>query len=143
MERHLGQFETPLRAARHDPWLRKGAFWGALHRVLLDLADSHPDWVFWPYEALCEDPAAQFSAIATALGWPFHAEAAARVMPDVRTSSRDQGSTRKRSREMASIWRARMSPEAIDAVSGIAAQFVPEGSLGARAPDAGRSSQSW
>jgi len=140
---HLGEFEDTLRAARHDPWLRKGAFWGALHRVFLNQAAQHPEWLFWPYEAICTDPELQFEAIAGALGWPFHREAFRRSSPGTSASSRDRGSTRKRSGEMASIWRSRLSAAAIDAVTGIAREFVPPGRLATLSPVPGAVKDGW
>ncbi|WP_191621205.1 hypothetical protein [Marinihelvus fidelis] len=143
LRKHLSRHEQLLRQAGKDPWLRKGAFWGALHHVFLAQSMDHPDWVLWPYESLCAEPEAQFQALARSLDFDVDDNALRRALPSVRHNSPDSGSTRRHSQSMPASWRKRLSAAAIDAVEGIAREFVPRGALAARSPTTAIHSDSW
>lgn len=142
MKRHLAPYESALRASRGDTWLRRGAFWGALHRVFLDQLNRGNDWVIWPYESLCANPDAQFAAIARRLGLP--ATGSAPETTHARTGARrDTGSTRRPSESMADVWRKRLTPGQVDAVTGAATTLLPRGAFRPWLPAEAHSNAAW
>lgn len=105
---HLEPWLPQLELCIADPWASLGAFWAAVHHVLRRQAGE--DWLFLSYEALCLTPAEAFGALSR------HLDLA--VAPPARDGAHrgDPGSTVKDSRRMATIWRERLSPAAVDAV---------------------------
>jgi hypothetical protein len=125
MREYLGCYEDVMRRATNDKWLNRGAFWAAIHKVLIEQMASHPDWVLSKYENLCSDPNGQFSSLAQKLVLELNGNARSKIQLDstkTRTSS-DAGSTRRESRLMPYIWKQRMTKGEIDAVMGVVAEF--------------------
>ena len=123
MEEYLGAYEDVMCRATKDKWLNRGAFWAAIHKVLIEQGTSNPEWNFCRYEDLCSDPFGQFSALADKLGLEFNKSMHKKIKLMSIGTSTDPGSTRRNSGSMPDIWQERMSRGQIDAVMGIVKEF--------------------
>lgn len=123
MRDHLGRYEDVMRRATNDKWLNFGAFWAAIHRVLIEQMTDHPHWDLCKYEDLCQDPSGQFSDLTRKLGLELSGNAHSKMLLNSTRISKDPGSTRRESSLMPHIWKQRMTKGQIDAVKGIVSEF--------------------
>lgn len=124
MQDHLERFRDTMRQAGTDKWLTRGAIWGAVHTVFADqLRRQHSDWHLCKYEDLCVDPVRQFYALSENLGLEIGHNTRDKIRSLSEGDGSDAGNTRRNSATMPEIWRKRMSPGQIDAVTGIVREF--------------------
>ena len=124
MDEYLGEFSDLLERAEQDPWLRLGAFWGAVHFVAFKQLNRYAHWHLCIYEDLCNDPIRQVLAVTERLGLGSLNNSTLKLLNSRRNQNEgDSGSTRKDSKKMPEIWKERLSPHQIDAVIGVVAEF--------------------
>lgn len=123
MSNHLGRYEDILRVAMKDKWLGRGAFWGAIHKVLCLQSVAKSDWYFWKYEDLCRHPLKQFSELTGKLKLPETSFDLNESRIGNTNKGQDSGSTERNSILMPGVWRQRMSRGEIDAVMGAVDEF--------------------
>jgi hypothetical protein len=122
MAEHLAPYEALLGSVRSDPWLSRGALWGATHRVLLNQAAQQAQWRMVSYEQLCLNPRAEFARLGDWLGLRLELDEKLFSASGANSLS-DPGSTRRDSRRMPAVWQQRLSPGQADAVLGAAQAF--------------------
>ena len=120
---HLDPFRDVLNRAKNDKWLTRGAIWASIHVVYTNQAKTHPDWLLFKYEDICNDPSGQFTSMATKLGLELSRGALEKIESLSTAESKDPGSTRRKSKAMPSVWQQRMSDGEVDAVMGIVGEF--------------------
>ena len=128
-EKLLEDFLGPYKAHLERPagfFFQLGAYWGAVHHVLLQQAERNPGWQFVTHEALCLEGAAGFRAILDRFGVDISPGLSSYLAHTNRELEADESafSVFRRSAQEPDKWRALLAPEEIDAVLAGAEPFA-------------------
>jgi len=123
MADHLGPWEDLMRRAEGDVWMRLGAHWAAVHRVLVAGWSAQPGWPRVSYESLCAAPRQAFRRLAADCGLGWSDSMLGRTLSGSDGNLLDSGDTRRDPLHMADVWRDRLSPGQVDAVMGVVRAF--------------------
>ncbi|EED32012.1 hypothetical protein NOR53_2918 [gamma proteobacterium NOR5-3] len=123
MNEHLAPYADVMQKAGSDIWTTRGAVWAAIHRVLLNQIETHPNWIICRYEDLCGNPEKEFGLLADSLGLHLGRADKKRIIGKSSRNNSDPGSTFKVSADMPNVWQKRLSPGQIDAIVGVTREF--------------------
>ena len=123
MQTHLSSYRSILEHAKNDIWATRASIWSAIYTVLVTQSKSHSDWLFYEYEAICQDPISQFREVSQKLGLQWSKSAESMVEMKSGKNSMDPGSTNRVSQLMPEIWKERLATAEVDTILEVCEKF--------------------
>jgi hypothetical protein len=133
LEPFRGQIEE-LARTEHDTLDQAIVLWNLIHHTILRYQRCHPDWLFYRYEDIGNDPLPAFERLYGELGLPLTAAARRAIFEHSDSSNpqeaRDARVLKRDSQAAVRTWRTRLSTEEIDRIrrgtEGIAGAFYTD-----------------